>query len=60
MEAVLSGSTLRMDDLLAMEPGNVLMLAQPASAPIDCLIGGKAKFRGECIDHANRQALLLM
>ena len=60
VEAVLSGSTLRMGDLLAMEPGHVLMLAQPAGSPLECRINGKPKFRGEWIRHGNRQALELL
>jgi flagellar motor switch protein FliM len=60
VEAMLPGSTLRMGDLLAMEPGQVLMLAQPVGSPVECRIGGKPKFRGEWIDHGGRQALLLL
>jgi flagellar motor switch protein FliM len=60
VEAALPGSRLRMEDLLAMEPGHVLTLAQPAGSPIDCLIGGKPLFRGEFLTHAGRQALLLL
>ena len=60
VEAVLSGSTLRMGDLLAVEPGHVLMLTQAASSPLDCLINGKPKFRGEWIGCGHRQALELL
>jgi len=60
VEAVLSGSTLRMGDLLEMEPGHVLMLAQSASSPIECRINGKPKFRGEWISRGDRQALELL
>ena len=60
VEAALSGSTLRMGDLLAMEPGHVLMLGQPAGSPVECRIGGKTKFRGEWVRHGNRPALLLL
>jgi len=60
VEAVLSGSTLRMGDLLAMEPGHVLMLAQPAGSPLECRINGKPKFRGEWINRGNRQTLELL
>jgi len=60
VEAVLSNSTLRMGDLMAMEPGHVLKLTQPTGAPVECRIGGKAKFRGEWVRHGNRQALVLL
>jgi flagellar motor switch protein FliM len=60
VEAVLSGSTLRMGDLLEMEPGHVLMLAQAASSPLECRINGKPKFRGEWVSRGGRQALELL
>jgi flagellar motor switch protein FliM len=60
VEAVLAGSTLRMGDLLSMEPGHVLMLAQPAGSPLECRINGKAKLRGEWITRGDRQALELL
>jgi flagellar motor switch protein FliM len=60
VEAVLPNSTLRMRDLLAMEPGHVLLVAQAAGSPVECRIGGKPKFRGDWIRHANRHALVLL
>ena len=60
VEAVLTGSTLRMGDLLAMEPGHVLLLSQAVGSPVECRISGKPKFRGEWIGHNDRRALLLV
>ena len=60
VEAVLAGSTIRMGDLVAMEPGQVLMLSQPARSPLELRINGKPKFRGEWVACGNRQALDLM
>ena len=60
VEAVLAGSTLRMGDLLAMEPGHILALDQPAGSPLECRINGKPKFRGEWISRGNRQTLELL
>jgi flagellar motor switch protein FliM len=57
VDAVLSGSTLRMTDLLAMEPGEILMLANPAGSSFDCVVNGRVKFRGELIHIGDRQAL---
>jgi flagellar motor switch protein FliM len=57
LEAVLCGSTLRMSDLGAMQPGQILMLGQPAGSALDCLVNGKAKFRGEWITQGDRPAL---
>jgi flagellar motor switch protein FliM len=59
VEAVLPGSTLRMSDLLAMEPGHVLMLTQPVGSAVELRVGGKPKFRGEWIAQGNRHALIL-
>jgi flagellar motor switch protein FliM len=59
VEAVLSGSTLRMKDLLAMERGHVLMLGQSAGSQCECRINGKNKFRGEWIAHGDRQGIEL-
>jgi flagellar motor switch protein FliM len=56
LEAVLGGSSLRMSDLAAMQPGQVLVLGQPAGSPLDCLVNGKAKFRGEWITQGDRPA----
>jgi flagellar motor switch protein FliM len=60
VEAVLAGSTLRMKDLLAMERGQVLMLAQPTGSPLECRINGKTKFRGEWIAHGDLDGLELL
>jgi len=59
LEAVLAGSSLRMSDLLAMQPGEILMLEQPIGAPVECRVNGKPKFRGELIQTGARRALQL-
>jgi flagellar motor switch protein FliM len=57
LEAVLGGSSIRLGDLAAMQPGQILALTQPAGSQLDCLINGKAKFRGDWIAHGDRQGL---
>ena len=57
LEAVLEGSRLRMSDLLAIQPGEILMLEQPIGAPVQCRVNGKVKFRGELIQTGARRAL---
>ncbi len=57
LEAVLAGSTLRMSDLMAIQPGEILMLAQNVGAPVECRVNGKVKFRGELIQTGTRRAL---
>jgi flagellar motor switch protein FliM len=59
VEAVLTGSTLRMSDLLAMEPGQIVTLGQPANTPLHCRINGVNKFCGELIQNRERAALLI-
>jgi flagellar motor switch protein FliM len=46
-----------MSELLAMEPGQVLRLGNPAGSSFDCVVNGKAKFQGELIRSGDRQAL---
>jgi flagellar motor switch protein FliM len=57
LEAVLDGSAIRLGDLAAMQPGQILVLTQPAGSQLDCLVNGKAKFRGEWIAHGDRHGL---
>jgi flagellar motor switch protein FliM len=58
LEAVLGGSSqIRLGDLAAMQPGQILVLTQPAGSQLDCLVNGKAKFRGEWIAQGDRRGL---
>jgi len=57
LEAVLAGSSLRMSDLLAIEPGEILMLGQAVGAPLECRVNGQVKFRGELIQTGTRRAM---
>jgi flagellar motor switch protein FliM len=59
VEAVLAGSSVRMSDLLAMEPGQILMVGQTVGVPVECRINGKVKFRGELIQTGARRAIQL-
>ena len=54
LEAVLRGATLRMGDLLALKPDQVLFLGAPIETRFDCLVNGKAQFSGEMVAGANR------
>jgi len=49
VQAVLGGSVIRLGDLAAMQPGQILVLTQPAGSQLDCVVNGKTKFRGEWI-----------
>ena len=57
LEATLSGSAIRMSELAAIKPGQVLTLGQPADSPLECRINGKVKFLGEWVANGNRHAL---
>jgi flagellar motor switch protein FliM len=57
LEIILDGSRIRLGDLAAMKPGQILVLTQPAATQLDCLVNGKAKFRGEWIAHGDRHGL---
>jgi len=57
LEAVLGGSAIRLGELAAMQPGQILMIAQPAGSHLDCLVNGIAKFRGELISQGDHHGL---
>lgn len=59
VEAFLGGSSIRLGDLAAMQPGHILMLTQPAGSQLDCVVNGKTKFRGDWIALDDRHALQL-
>jgi len=55
LEAVLQGASVRMGDLVAMRQGQILLLGTPPGSPFDCLVNGKAQFKGEMVASGNRQ-----
>jgi len=57
LEAFLSGSSIRLGDLAAMQAGQILMLTQPAGSQFECAVNGKTKFRGEWISLGDRHGL---
>ena len=57
LEAVLGGSSIRLGDLAAMQAGQILVLTEPAGSQLECLVNGKAKFRGEWIAIGDRHGL---
>jgi len=44
VEAILEGSALRIGDLLAVRPGQILAVGQPVDAACQCVINGKVSF----------------
>jgi flagellar motor switch protein FliM len=55
VEAVLQGASVRMGDLIAMRQGQILLLGTSPDTPFDCLLNGKAQFKGEMVATGNRQ-----
>jgi len=56
VEALMSGPTVRMRDLLALTPGQVLVLGPPANCAVECGLNGLSKFRGELVSNGRSQA----
>jgi flagellar motor switch protein FliM len=55
-EAILSGPRMRLRDLIELGEGDVLGLDYPASRPLDLLLGGRRKYRGEMVAAGARAA----
>jgi len=57
LDAVLQGATIRIRDLLAMAPGQVLTVGNSEDSPFDCLVNGKPRFTGSLVPSGERCAL---
>ena len=57
LEAILSGSSIRLGDLAELQAGQILMLTRPAGSQLECLVNGKPKYRGEWIADGDRHGL---
>src|SRR5205807_34193 len=55
VEAVLEGPTLRMNDLVGVQRGQILMLGHPSGTLFNCRLNGKLKFRGEIVQQNGRR-----
>ncbi|MEQ1886069.1 MAG: FliM/FliN family flagellar motor switch protein, partial [Bryobacteraceae bacterium] len=56
-DARLQGTTIEVSDLLALSEGDVLALDYPVGRPIDLVINGKLKYRGEIVVTGRKRAL---
>jgi flagellar motor switch protein FliM len=54
LQGVLRGATLKMGDLLALKPEQVLFLGTPVESSFDCLVNGTVQFTGDIVAGANR------
>jgi flagellar motor switch protein FliM len=55
----LQGPTLRVEDLLRLEEGDVLTFDYPVSKPVDTLINGKLKLLGQVVNSGSKMAFLV-
>jgi flagellar motor switch protein FliM len=55
-EAVLSGPNMSLRDLIDLDEGDVLGLEFPVGRPLDLLLGGSRKYRGEIVHSGSRAA----
>lgn len=56
VDAVLTGSGVRIGELLGIRPGQILSLGTPPDAVFECLVNGRPRFKGEMIASDGRQA----
>src|SRR5580700_8986842 len=59
-EAVLSGPNVLLRDLVDLEEGDVLGLEFSVRRPLDLLLSGLTKYRGEIVNSGNRAAFRVM
>jgi flagellar motor switch/type III secretory pathway protein FliN len=52
----LEGPTLRVEDLLKMEEGHLLLFDYPVSGPVGLLLNGTRKFRGHVVKGGRKRA----
>ena len=57
LEAVLHGARLKVSDVLALQPGDVVSLDIPLKEPAEIEVGGVSKFTGEVVVAGNRRGV---
>lgn len=56
LDARLRGPTLKVDDLLQLEEGHVLFFDFPLQRPVDMLLNGELKYRGQVVSAGGKRA----
>ena len=56
LESRLEGPTLTVEDLLGMEEGHLLVLDYPIGRPLELLVNGTRKFRGQVVRAGTKRA----
>lgn len=59
LESRLEGPTLSVEDLLGMEEGHLLVFDYPVNMPIELLVNGARKFRGQVVSSGKKRACLI-
>jgi len=59
LETRLEGPTLTVEDLLNMEEGHLLMLDYGVDRPVELLVNGARKFRGQVVRSGKKRACLI-
>ncbi|MCC7175672.1 MAG: FliM/FliN family flagellar motor switch protein [Bryobacterales bacterium] len=59
LEVRLRGPRLPLSDVVALEPGDLIPLDFPLARPLDCLVNGSLKFRGQVVSAGHKRAFLV-
>jgi flagellar motor switch protein FliM len=56
LEARLDGPTIRMEDLIRLEQGDILSFDYPLGRQLECSINGRQKFKGRMVSSGEKLA----
>jgi len=59
MEMRLQGGEIAVEELMSLKVGDVLSFDYSVRQPLECLINGKLKFRGQIVSNGSRKAFLI-
>ena len=59
LETRLEGPTLTVEDLLGMEEGHLLVFDYPIEKPVELLLNGEKKFRGQVVGSGKKRAHMI-
>jgi flagellar motor switch protein FliM len=59
LDARLQGPTLQVEDMLKLQPGDVLTFDYPVDRPVSFLVNGKLKYRGYVASAGRKKAFLI-
>ena len=59
LESRLEGAALTVEDFLRLEAGDLLTFDHPMERPVDCIVNGKLKFKGQVVLLGQNKAFLI-